>query len=53
MKRSRVNENIRQTEKLLSDNGYVLPPFLNWTPEEWQEKSHECDEIRDNALGWT
>ena len=52
MKRSRVNEIIRQTEKLLSDNGYVLPPFLNWTPEEWQEKSHECDEIRDNALGW-
>ena len=52
MKRSRVNEIIRQTEKLLSDNGYVLPPFLNWTPEEWQEKGHECDEIRDNALGW-
>ena len=30
----------------------MLPPFLNWTPEEWQEKGHECDEIRDNALGW-
>ena len=40
MKRSRVNEIICQTEKLLSDNGYVLPPFMNWKPEDLQEKGH-------------
>lgn len=30
----------------------MLPPFLSFTPEEWEEKGHEYDEIRDNAPGW-
>ena len=25
---------------------------MSFTPEEWQSKGHEYDEIRDNALGW-
>ena len=52
MKRSRINQIIRETEDFLSENGFVLPPFLRWTPEQWQEKGEECAEIRDNQLGW-
>lgn len=52
MKRSEINEIIRETEAFLGENGYVLPPFLGWTPEQWQEKGKECQEIRDNQLGW-
>ena len=29
-----------------------LPPFCNFTPEEWQTKGHEYDEVRDCMLGW-
>ncbi|MGF6991384.1 D-lyxose ketol-isomerase [Lachnospiraceae bacterium PM6-15] len=29
-----------------------MPPFCHWTPEEWEEKGAEYDEIRDNMLGW-
>ena len=52
MKRSEINKIIRYMEKLVADNGFHLPPFCNWTPEEWQNKGHEYDEIRDNMLGW-
>ena len=31
---------------------FELPPFCGFTPEEWQEKGHEYDEVRDNMLGW-
>ncbi|MCP1110301.1 D-lyxose/D-mannose family sugar isomerase [Ohessyouella blattaphilus] len=52
MKRSEINAAIRQLEKLTKDNGFNLPPFCHWTPEEWEEKGSEYDEIRDNMLGW-
>lgn len=52
MKRSEINQIIRDFEKKLEEHQFYLPPFLHFTPEEWQEKNHEYDEVRDNALGW-
>ena len=44
MKRSRINQVIKDMEALAKENGFHLPPFCSWTPEEWAEKGHECDE---------
>ena len=52
MKRSEINAHIKEFEALLKKHCFALPPFLSFTPEEWAEKGHEYDEIRDNALGW-
>lgn len=52
MKRSEINRYIKEMEQLVKDNGFHLPPFCNFTPEEWATKGHEYDEIRDNMLGW-
>ena len=52
MKRSEINGVIREMEELIKSVGFALPPFCNWTPEEWADKGHEYDEIRDNMLGW-
>lgn len=52
MKRSEINAVIKDFETLLAENSFALPPFLSFTPAEWQEKGHEYDEVRDNALGW-
>ncbi len=52
MKRSEINAVIRKFETLLEEHGFLLPPFLHWTPEEWENKGHAYDEIRDNMLGW-
>lgn len=52
MKRSRVNEVIRDMESLCREHGFSLPPFASWTAEDWKKAGHEYDEIRDNKLGW-
>lgn len=52
MKRSQINKTIREFENLLKQYHFALPGFLSWTPEMWASKGKECDEIRDNMLGW-
>lgn len=52
MKRSEINRRIKEMEALINRVGFKLPPFLSFTPQEWEEKGHEYDEIRDNMLGW-
>ncbi len=52
MKRSEINQIIREMEEMAEEHGFHLPPFCRWTPEEWKKKGHEYDEIRDNMLGW-
>jgi D-lyxose ketol-isomerase len=52
MKRSEINASIKEMEAMIQNCRFALPPFCHFTPEEWQEKGHEYDEIRDNMLGW-
>ena len=52
MKRSEINATIKQFEALLDQYRFRIPPYLSFTPEEWADKNHEWDEIRDNMLGW-
>lgn len=52
MKRSKINQCIREMEAMLAEHRVELPPFCRWTPEDWGNKGHEYDEIRDNQLGW-
>lgn len=52
MRRSQINEEIRLMEKMVKMHGFSLPPFCSWTPQDWQSKGYEYDEIRDNMLGW-
>ena len=52
MKRSEINKAIRDMEALIARFNFALPPFCCWSPDDWQDKGHEYDEIRDNMLGW-
>jgi len=52
MKRSEINAVIKKFEALLAEYKFALPPYLDFTPDEWATKGHEYDEIRDNMLGW-
>ena len=52
MKRSEINSVIREMEGLAKEYSFALPPFCSWTLQDWKDKSHEYDEIRDNMLGW-
>ncbi len=52
MKRSEINAIIKDAIDFLGEHKFLLPPFAYFSPEEWQEKNHEYDEIRNNVLGW-
>ena len=52
MKRSEINAAIRRMEAFARQFYFALPPFCAWTPGDWQQKSQEFDEIRENMLGW-
>ena len=52
MKRSEINAALKEMEQMIRDYRFSLPPFCHFTPEEWQEKGHDYDEVRDNMLGW-
>ena len=52
MKRSEINKALKEMESMIREYRFSLPPFCFFTPDEWNEKGHEYDEIRDNMLGW-
>ncbi len=52
MKRSEINKLMREAVHLMREKQFLLPPYAYWRPEDWKDKGHEYDEIRDNMLGW-
>lgn len=52
MKRSEINKIMLENLEFIKRMGFQLPPFAYFTPQEWQEKGHEYDEIRNHMLGW-
>lgn len=52
MKRSEINAAIKDALKLFAEYKISLPPFTQWTPDEWKTKGPDVQEIKDNMLGW-
>lgn len=52
MKRSKINQIIRENQEFIKSHGFILPPFADYTPEEWQNLDSSYDEIRNHMLGW-
>ena len=52
MKRSEINQIMRSADAFIRQQGFYLPPFAYWSPDDWREKGPEVREIVDNRLGW-
>jgi D-lyxose ketol-isomerase len=52
MKRSRINAIIRESDGFIRSHGFVLPPFANWTPAEFQARKAEARPLIDARCGW-
>ena len=52
MKRSEINAALKELEAMCKEYRFALPPFCDFTPEQWQNIGHEYDEVRDCMLGW-
>ena len=52
MKRSEINKALKELEKMCEEHKCYLPPFCHFTPEDWNTKGYEYDEVRECMLGW-
>jgi len=52
MKRSEINRIMREGEGFLRRMSFLLPPFSQWSPDDWKRRGPECREIVANQLGW-
>ena len=53
MKRSVVNEIIRESDRFIRSFGYIMPPFAYWSAEDMKANTaSESAMIRDHMLGW-
>ena len=52
MKRSEINEILREADAFIRAHQFYLPPFAYWTPDEWRGRGPEVAEIVGNGLGW-
>ena len=50
MKRSRINEILREGDAFIRSFGYTLPPFAYLSPEELRSSDHR--EIKTRRMGW-
>jgi D-lyxose ketol-isomerase len=52
MKRSELNVIMKDAVGFIDSMNFRLPPFAYFSPDEWNAKTNEYDEVRDNMLGW-
>jgi D-lyxose ketol-isomerase len=51
MKRSRINDIMRAADDLIRQHGFVLPPFANWSPDQFKARK-DVSAIIDARCGW-
>ncbi|MGB8478760.1 MAG: D-lyxose/D-mannose family sugar isomerase [Acidobacteriaceae bacterium] len=52
MKRSELNRYIAEANAFFTQNHFVLPPFAQWTPADWERQGAEANVLRIQRLGW-
>lgn len=52
MKRSEINRIISKAKDFFAQHRFLLPPFAEWTTDNWQEAGPEAAGIVDNQMGW-
>lgn len=50
MKRSRINEILREGDAFIRSHGVVLPPFAYWSPDTLRAADHAT--IKERRMGW-
>jgi len=52
MKRSEINQIMRNGLDFREQRKFHLPPFATWSPSDWKRKGTECRDIIRQQLGW-
>ena len=52
MKRSRINDIISQSNDMMRQFGFTLPPFAYWTPDEFKARKTDARNVIEARCGW-
>lgn len=52
MKRSEVNDILREAIAFCEGHRFALPPFAFWSPDDWKRRAAEAREIVACQMGW-
>lgn len=52
MKRSEINEYIEEAKQFFAAMKFHLPPWADWTPDDWTTRANEAHRIIEHKLGW-
>lgn len=52
IKRSEVNQIMREADRFIRSFGYILPPFAYWSPAEFRARAAEANMIIERNCGW-
>ncbi|MCG8451800.1 MAG: D-lyxose/D-mannose family sugar isomerase [Spirochaetales bacterium] len=52
MKRSEINQMLQEARLFFETGSFDLPPWADWSLQEWRETQWDTQAIRSGALGW-
>ena len=52
MKRSEINQYIKEALKIFEDHKIHLPLWAHWSVEEWKDNKEQAEEVFATQLGW-
>lgn len=52
MKRSEINQIIKDAKTFMAEKQFILPPWASWSMSDWTNNKQDAREIIDNMLGW-
>jgi len=52
MKRSAINTIMSEADEMIRKHGFVLPPWANWTPDEFKARADQAQAVIAGRNGW-
>lgn len=52
MKRSEINQILKNAKVFMAEKQFILPPWAYWSVTDWKNNKEDASEIIKNMLGW-
>jgi len=52
MKRSEINQILKNAKVFMTEKHFILPPWAYWSIVDWKGNTEDASEIIENMLGW-
>ena len=52
MKRSEINQILRNAKTFMAEKQFILPPWAYWNLKDWKKNREVVSEVVENMLGW-